>query len=1086
MILVYAIFFFHLGFVILPLLCVLSGILLRTILKKNHLLVYSFLIPILPVFASFNSSGFPHNYFILPLLVLTGIVIADSIINKEILSAGKETIPRHYIYYLLILSISFIFVILRWSNILLSKMAFLKNTPVDISGERLSFAIIFPILELALFVLSLPYFVFCQSSSNKNKLVIAFLSGQCISILFALGQYVLIKPLTTAYNMVIGLASDPTAFGMLCAISFIMAWYLGKKESFKITYFFGIVSLIGIIISATRVAYIALLIIPFIGFRKIKKSAIWIFGILALLIIAIVFIGTVKTDQGNSVTKIERTLAAIKNLANGSQERNIAINSIMSRRDLIWGYALAAIKQFPLTGIGAGNFLFWGKTQYGINYIHHLAANQYFFVAVSNGLLGLGLFILFIISILLKKSWLEKIVILVLLLMFVFNDYLWFSEVFLGFWLICSLGEEKETQKAGKKEKSFILALVLLFIIVNILNNSALLPNNWLKTAGVKYDYGLYYVEQENGRQFQWTGEKAGIYITLNEHGRNDNFRLVCGAPAELLKKRGQTVDIFWRGRFFKRVVFRDNNEYAIAIKDKEHRDGFLEFRVWPGFSLSRMNLGEETRLLGVQLFGGDIPGIQVVSPNGGENWLPGSVRDIHWQCQGTIESVKVEISYDGGRNYSAISGPIVNKGVYPWLVEKGPSMNCLVRVSGEPGASTDASDLPFTVASPPSWTGFSFASPEKWTDVSFGSDGWYVGDFNGDGCSDIMKYVEGRSGGEVLLSDGKKFVPAGSWTDASNGADGWYVGDFNGDGRSDLLRHLAESARNEVFLSKGTGFAGGGNWLTGGNGVDGWTVGDFNGDGRSDLLRNLPDPARNEVFLSTGVGFAGGNDWLTTGNGADGWYVGDFNGDGRSDLMRFVPGRSSGEVFLSDGRRFVPTASWTGANPGVDGWYLGDFNGDKKCDIMRYAEWMSGSDVLLAGAAGFIHDGNWSGAGKGDADWRIGDFNGDGRSDLLRYIVSKEGVSGSEVLLAVTAEKASRPPPGKRSNGRWLADMPLEDGLLGGMEEKDFFENMKKRTLEGKKLSVLAVQKEFEKLKGRKCRRVSLLRLIKHYELYE
>jgi O-antigen ligase len=1084
--LVYAIFLFHFGFIIPPLLFTLLGMLLCVLFKKNHLIIFSFLIPILPAFAGFIGGGFPDNYLILPLLVLTGMVVADSIINKEFLSAGKETIPRHYVYYLLILSVSFIFVMLRWSNILLSKMAFLKNTPVDISGERLSFAIIFPILELALFVLSVPYFAFCQCSLNKNKLVMAFLSGQCISVLFAMGQYVLNKPIATLASRVAGLASDPTAFGMLCAISFIMAWYLGRKGSFKIAYFFVIVFLIGMIISSTRVAYIALLIIPFIGFRKIKKSAVWISGILALLILIFVFKGTVKTDQGNSVAKIEQTVATIINLTKGPQERSTAINSITSNRDKIWGYALAAIKQFPLTGIGAGNFLFWGKTQFGTNTIHHLAANQYLFVAVSNGLLGAGLFILFIITILLKKQWLEKMVILVLLLMFLFNDYLWFSEVFLGFWLICSLGEEKKLQKAGKKEKLFILALVLFFIVVNILNNSALLPSNWSKTAGVRYDYGLYYIEREKGQQFQWTGEKAGIYIYLDQNGRNNNFRLFCGAPHAFLKNREQVVDIFWRGRFFKRVIFRDNNEYPILIEDKECREGFLEFRIRPGFNLNRMNLGKETRILGVQLFGADIPGIQLLSPNGGENWLPGSVQDIRWQSKRKVTAVKIEMSYDGGRSYSKIADSIANNGIYSWKIKDGPSMNCVIRISSESGAVTDASDQPFVIASPPSMSGLSFAPPKSWADSAYGSDDWYVGDFNGDGRSDIMKYADGESGSRVLLSDGNKFVHAGIWTGAGCGVDGWYVGDFNGDGRSDIMRYLPNILANEVFLSTGTGFASSGNWLTSGNGSDGWTVGDFNGDGRSDLLRVVPNSLRSDVFLSNGKGFVFNGNWSGAGNGSDGWYVGDFNGDGRSDLMRFVPGKSGAEVFLSDGVKFVYANSWTGANPGVDGWYVGDFNGDKKCDMMRYAVWMSGSDVFLAGDTEFVHDGNWSSAGRGDADWVIGDFNGDGRSDLLRYI---KGVTGGDILLSGAGGGAvlSRKPLTsqiKWENGRWLGDMPFADGLLGGREEKEFFENMKKRTLGGEKISVFQIQKEYEKLKARKIRRVTVLRLIKHYKV--
>ena len=605
LILFFSISLLYVDFFIFFLLFVLLGILLRVFFKKQYLLIFSFLIPTLSVFAGFNRSGFPNNYFILPILVLIGIVIADSIIHKKFLAMGKEAIPRHYIYYLIVLFVSFVFVILRWSNIFLSKMAFLKNTPVDISGERFSFAIVFPILEMALFVLSVPYYAFCQVSLNKNNLAIAFLSGQCVSVLFALGQYVFNKPLTTVENMATGFASDPTTFGMLCAISLIMAWHVIKKRSFKIMFFF--IFLIGISISGTRIAYIALLIIPFFGFRKIRKGAVWISGLLVLTILVFVFIGKIKTDQMNSVQKIKQSITETKNLAKGTQERNVAINSILSNRDIIWDFALTAIKRFPLTGIGPGNFIFWGRNILGKKYFINitLTANSYLFIAVANGLIGAGLFIFFIITILSKKQRSEKIVILILLVMFVFNDSFWLAEVFLGFWLICSLGEEKKIPRAGLKEKLFVLSSVLLFIIVNIFNNSALLPHSWSKTAGVKYDYGFWYDEKyPDGRQFQWTGAKAGVYIYLDRNGRSATYDLVCGAPLSRLPGKKQTVDIFWRGRFLKKAVFLANDRYPLRIEDRDHREGFLEFRVRPAFNLKRMGLGPETRDLGIQLSG--------------------------------------------------------------------------------------------------------------------------------------------------------------------------------------------------------------------------------------------------------------------------------------------------------------------------------------------------------------------------------------------------------------------------------------------------------------------------------------------------
>jgi len=82
------------------------------------------------------------------------------------------------------------------------------------------------------------------------------------------------------------------------------------------------------------------------------------------------------------------------------------------------------------------------------------------------------------------------------------------------------------------------------------------------------------------------------------------------------------------------------------------------------------------------------------------------------------------------------------------------------------------------------------------------GTDGWYVGDFNGDGKDDIFRYIAGTSGADVFLSTGTKFASAGSWTGAGHGTDGWHVGDFNGDGRDDIFRYMPGISGAEVFLA--------------------------------------------------------------------------------------------------------------------------------------------------------------------------------------------------------------------------------------------------------------------------------------------
>jgi hypothetical protein len=80
--------------------------------------------------------------------------------------------------------------------------------------------------------------------------------------------------------------------------------------------------------------------------------------------------------------------------------------------------------------------------------------------------------------------------------------------------------------------------------------------------------------------------------------------------------------------------------------------------------------------------------------------------------------------------------------------------------------------------------------------------DGWYFGDFNGDGRDDVFRY----NPGVLLLSDGSGFVSAGSWTSVGLAAGGRPLvrGDFNGDGRDDIFRYNPGVSGAGMFLSTG------------------------------------------------------------------------------------------------------------------------------------------------------------------------------------------------------------------------------------------------------------------------------------------
>jgi hypothetical protein len=248
---------------------------------------------------------------------------------------------------------------------------------------------------------------------------------------------------------------------------------------------------------------------------------------------------------------------------------------------------------------------------------------------------------------------------------------------------------------------------------------------------------------------------------------------------------------------------------------------------------------------------------------------------------------------------------------------------------------------------------GEKFVSAGSWTGAGHGTDGWYVGNFDHWVGADIFRYLPGISGADVFLNgsgfSGRRFIHSGSWTGAGHGTDGWYVGDFDGDYLDDIFRYLPGISGADVFLSDETKFVHSGSWTGAGHGTDGWYVGDFNGDNRHDIFRYVPGVSGAQVFLSDGTKFNYSGSWTGAGHGADGWYVGDFNGDGKDDIFRYIPGVSGAQVFLSDGTKFYYYGSWTRAGHGADGWYIGDFNGDRRDDILRYVPGVSGAQVFVA-----------------------------------------------------------------------------------------------------------------------------------------
>jgi hypothetical protein len=170
------------------------------------------------------------------------------------------------------------------------------------------------------------------------------------------------------------------------------------------------------------------------------------------------------------------------------------------------------------------------------------------------------------------------------------------------------------------------------------------------------------------------------------------------------------------------------------------------------------------------------------------------------------------------------------------------------------------------------------------------------VGDFNGDGQDDVLWRSDAGALSDWLSGAEGSFAvnDANALTTVSTNWQVVGVGDFNGDGRSDILwRNDAGQVSDWLGQANGGFVTNDQNAFTSA-GLD-WTVagvGDFNGDGRGDVLwRNDQGQISNWLGQQNG-GFVSndqnafsdaGTDWTVAG-------IADFNGDGGTTYCGVTP----------------------------------------------------------------------------------------------------------------------------------------------------------------------------------------------------
>jgi hypothetical protein len=636
----------HLNFWVIPVVFFAVGLISAWINQRFSLYMFLFLFPFINSSPALFQNGYPYNVMAPALFLLSGMVTALLFSGFIKTSAAGEVQPEiepidkgfsSYYLFLVVMFISAVFVFLRWFNFSYGSVTAIgADTPVsppvprlEYGGpvetvkwfeQRLSFASIFPVVSLFLYFISPYIFFYIRKLNPKESEIFKWLSyGFYVSVAIAFfqklsGQSSVSDRLGKELKQFYGGFSDFNAFGFFSGVMFLWSTYEIRRKNI-LGYITFAVSLAGGILSGSRTVYFFILAGVFnliYGALRERKKHQKIVGIaLIAAVVLLLILG------GGTLTK---------RLSEGFSENKSLydrVNAITNGRLWMTQFTMETIGENFESGVGTGNFTFYlaykkyreAKTS-GKAYLYDLTLNHYLLIFAENGMLGFFFFTYFLLFQYLRSHGKKQLLIGMILFSLLFNNFFWFPECFLLFWVLAAIntGPPEETQPKKKKKpvdffstkslRALIIAAVMVLIFSYLNSYSSLHPKTWSQELGYRYDFGFWYPEKDrNHHEFRWTRQHAGLYFTLDKNGESPEIKIQCGAPLDRLEGKKQTVRIFWKGELFKEVNFTENKEVLFNIQDFPGEKGFLEFKVYPPFNLKKMGLDKEQRDLGIKMY---------------------------------------------------------------------------------------------------------------------------------------------------------------------------------------------------------------------------------------------------------------------------------------------------------------------------------------------------------------------------------------------------------------------------------------------------------------------------------------------------